>query len=251
MFGFTNSIVFYATAAAFSLGGYLVVNNLYGMTFQNVMLVFSCIIFGAQSVGQTSSLMPDYAKAKAAVNKMFTLADRKPVINNWESESTEKIPEKDFDPSVELDSLEFKYPSRPDAPVLQNLSLKVNKGQRIALVGSSGCGKSTVTQLLERFYDTDGGVIKIGNLDVKKADLYWLRSQIGIVSQEPILFDGSIAENIAYGDNSREVPFNEIIDAATKANIHNFITQLPDVGYIIIEALLIRNVMNFIYFKGI
>jgi ABC-type multidrug transport system fused ATPase/permease subunit len=138
MFGFTTSITFYATAAAFTLGGYLVSNNLFGMTFENVMLVFSCIIFGAQSIGQTSSLMPDYAKAKAAVNKMFELVDRKPTINNWESESTEKIPVKDFDPTIELNSLEFKYPSRPDAPVLQNLSLTVKKGQRIALVGSSG-----------------------------------------------------------------------------------------------------------------
>ena len=73
-------------------------------------------------------------------------------------------------------------------------------------------------------------MIKVGNLDIKTADLYWLRSQMGIVSQEPILFDGSISENIAYGDNSRQVPFSEITDAATKANIHNFITQLPDVS---------------------
>ena len=138
MFGFTTSIKFYVTAAAFTLGGYLVSNNLFGMTFQNVMLVFSCIIFGAQSVGQTSSLMPDYAKAKAAVNQMFEYVDRKPTINNWESESKEKIPDKDFDPTIELNSLEFQYPSRPDAPVLQNLSLTVKKGQRIALVGSSG-----------------------------------------------------------------------------------------------------------------
>ena len=229
MLGFTSSIMFYATAAAFSLGGYLVVNNLFGMTFQNVMLVFSCVIFGAQSIGQASSLMPDYAKAKASVNKMFELFERKPLINNWESESKEKIADKDFDPTIVFNSLEFKYPSRPDAPVLQNLSLIVKKGQRVALVGSSGCGKSTITQLLERFYDADAGEVKISNLDVKNADLNWLRSQIGIVSQEPILFDGTIAENIAYGDNSRQVTTEEIMKAANQANIHSFITLLPDV----------------------
>ena len=101
------------------------------------------------------------------------------------------------------------------------------KGQRIALVGSSGCGKSTITQLLERFYDPDGGEISLCGKPLNKLDLYWLRNQIGIVSQEPILFDLSIMENIAYGDNSREVTKEEVIEAAKKANIHEFITKLP------------------------
>ena len=99
-------------------------------------------------------------------------------------------------------------------------------------MGSSGCGKSTVTQLLERFYDVDAGEIKISNLDVRSANLFWLRSQIGIVSQEPILFDGTIAENIAYGDNSREVSMNEIIEAAKQSNIHDFISSLPKASVI-------------------
>jgi ATP-binding cassette subfamily B (MDR/TAP) protein 1 len=88
-----------------------------------------------------------------------------------------------------------------------------------------------LTQLLERFYDVDGGEVRVSNLDVKKADLHWLRSQIGIVSQEPILFDGSIEENIAYGDNSRQVPIEEIIEAAKQANIHEFILNLPQVSF--------------------
>ena len=238
MFGFTNSIGFYANAAAYVLGAYLIKNNLYDMTFEKLMTVFSCIIFGAQSVGQASSMMPDYAKAKAAAIKMFNLFDRKPKINNWQSESTETVSEKDFDSSIEFDSLEFKYPSRPDAPVLQNLTLKVKKGQRIALVGSSGCGKSTVTQLLERFYDADNGEVKVSNLNVKRADLSWLRSQIGIVSQEPILFDGTIEENIAYGDNSREVSLDEIIEAAKQANIHEFILNLPQVSQLLVFLFL-------------
>lgn len=94
-------------------------------------------------------------------------------------------------------------------------------------MGSSGCGKSTVTQLLERFYDPDAGEVTLSGKPLNKLDLYWLRNQIGIVSQEPILFDLSVAENIAYGDNSREVTKEEIIQAAKKANIHDFISQLP------------------------
>ena len=231
MFGFTNSIGFYANAAAYILGAYLIKHDLYDMTFEKLMTVFSCIMFGAQSVGQASSMMPDYAKAKAAAIKMFILFDRKPKINNWQSESSESVSEKDFDPTVEFGSLEFKYPTRPDAPILQNLSLKVEKGQRIALVGSSGCGKSTLTQLLERFYDVDSGEVRVSNLNIKNADIHWLRSQIGIVSQEPILFDRTIEENIAYGDNSREVSINEIIEAAKQANIHEFILNLPQVSH--------------------
>ena len=97
-------------------------------------------------------------------------------------------------------------------------------------MGSSGCGKSTVMQLLERYYDPNAGCIRIGQTDIRELDLHWLRSQIGIVSQEPVLFDMSIAENIAYGDNSRQVDREEIVAVAKKANCHDFISNLP-LGY--------------------
>jgi len=208
----------------------LIEKSLFGMTFENVMLVFNCIIFGAQSVGQASSFMPDYVKAKVSAAKLMELFERKPVINNFTSECDKKIDEKNFDGVVSFKNIEFHYPSRPDAQILKKLSLKVEQGQKIALVGSSGCGKSTLTQLLERFYDPLGGEITLSGHKINELDLFWLRQQIGIVSQEPILFDMSIADNIAYGDNSRNVPIDEIIEAAKKANIHSFIVNLPQ-GY--------------------
>ncbi len=91
-------------------------------------------------------------------------------------------------------------------------------------------GKSTVTQLVERFYNPEQGNITFSGVALKDLNLGWLRNQIGIVSQEPILFDLSIGENIAYGDNSRQVHMSEIVNAAKKANIHDFISQLPH-GY--------------------
>lgn len=103
-------------------------------------------------------------------------------------------------------------------------------GKTVALVGSSGCGKSTIIQLLERYYDPLMGKLSIDGTDTKEIDLKLLRSQIGIVSQEPNLFDRTIAENIAYGANGRDVNLDEIIEAAQAANIHNFITSLP-LGY--------------------
>nr|QUF59434.1 ATP-binding cassette transporter Abcb1-1 [Brachionus angularis] len=230
MLGFTSSIIFYAMAAAFSLGAHLVKNKLFGTNFESIMLVFSCIIFGAQSVGQAASLMPDYAKAKAAINSMFALFERVPKINNWESNDGIKLNGSELNTNINVESIEFTYPSRPDAKILKGLSLQIKEGQRVAFVGSSGCGKSTLTQLLERFYDPDNGQIILSNKNLKDFNLHWLRSQIGIVSQEPILFDMSIFENIAYGDNSRQVTLEEVIQAAKNANIHDFISKLPK-GY--------------------
>jgi ABC-type multidrug transport system fused ATPase/permease subunit len=229
MFGFSSSIGFYANSATYALGAYLIKNDLFSMTFENLMIVFSCLLFCAQSAGQALSMMPDYEKAKTAAIKLFKLFDKKPNVNNWESDSKETIKEQLFDPSIELDSVEFRYPLRPDACILQNFSLKVNRGQKIALVGLSGCGKSTIMQLLERFYDCERGEVRVSNLDIKRADIHWLRSKIGIVTQEPILFDCTIEENISYGDNDREILREEVIAAAKQANIHEFILNLPQV----------------------
>jgi ATP-binding cassette subfamily B (MDR/TAP) protein 1 len=229
MLGLTNSILFYANAAAFVVGGILVEKKLFGMNFENIMIVFSCVIFGAQAIGQATSLLPDYTKAKLAINNLFELFDRKPLIDNFNSSVGECLNDLDSQNEIAFDSVDFHYPTRPESSIFNQLNLTIHKGQRIALVGSSGCGKSTITQLLERFYDPVAGNITVNGKKLSDINLYWLRSQIGIVSQEPILFDCSIAENIAYGDNSRQVSMDEIQAAAMQANIHDFIINLPKV----------------------
>jgi len=110
------------------------------------------------------------------------------------------------------------------------VSVTLGRGQTFSLVGSSGCGKSTTVQLLERFYDTMGGQVLTDGSNVRQLNVSWMRAQIRLVSQEPVLFDCSLRENIAYGDNSREVSMEEVIEAARQANIHSFIQSLPD-GY--------------------
>lgn len=162
---------------------------------------------------------------------IFKLLDRVPKINNWESDGGIRFSPNEFSSNININSLEFSYPTRPEARILCGLNLAIQQGQRVAFVGSSGCGKSTITQLIERFYDADAGQILIQNKNIEEYNLHWLRSQIGIVSQEPILFDMSIAENIAYGDNSRVVSMDEIIQAAKQANIYDFISKLPKVGF--------------------
>lgn len=143
----------------------------------------------------------------------------------------------------------FSYPTRPDFKVLKELSVAVNPGETLALVGQSGCGKSTVIQLILRYYDTlDGEIVSeissyfiiFGNINVRlqkmdgkvntATNIQWMRKQLGIVSQEPVLFGTTIAENIRYGDNTREVSLDEVIAAAKSANIHDFIETLPDVS---------------------
>ena len=108
------------------------------------------------------------------------------------------------------------------------MSFKIECGQKVALVGSSGCGKSTCIGLLERFYDPLSGVIKIDGVDIKKFNLKSLRSCLGLVSQEPVLFARSIKENITYG-LEKEVNMEDIELAAKKANIHGFVSDLPKV----------------------
>ena len=134
-----------------------------------------------------------------------------------------------FEGEIELKDVEFEYPSRPGVKVLQGLSMSVKPGQTLALVGPSGCGKSTVVSLIERFYDPLSGSLSLDGSEVRDLNIRWLRSQVGIVSQEPVLFDTTIAENIRYGANFREVSDEEVVEAARAANIHTFIESLPQV----------------------
>lgn len=124
----------------------------------------------------------------------------------------------------------FCYPTRPGLQVLKKLNLNVERGTKVALVGASGCGKSTVIQLLQRFYDLDSGSLAMEGQDTQGLNIPSVRANLGIVSQEPTLFDMSIAENIQFGDNSRTVTMEEVISAARRANVHNFVTGLPN-GY--------------------
>nr|XP_039263789.1 ATP-dependent translocase ABCB1-like isoform X2 [Styela clava] len=224
-FGFSQCIVFFAYAATFRYGAYLVEEGV--MSFDNVYKVLMAVIFGAFAVGQTSSFAPDYAQAKISTNRLFKLLDRVPEIDSYSPEG--ETPESSRGKTA-IYNAKFNYPTRPDFLVLKGLSVAVEPGQTIALVGQSGCGKSTCIQLIERFYDPTEGQVLLDDKDNKSLNISWLRRQMGIVSQEPVLFDRSIADNIRYGDNTYVASMEEVVAAAKAANIHNFIETLPD-GY--------------------
>ncbi|KAM9807166.1 ATP-dependent translocase ABCB1-like [Syngnathus typhle] len=221
-FSFSQAMIYFTYAICFWFGAWLVQQG--RMDVEGVFLVIMAILYGSMAVGEANSFTPNYANAKMSAAHIMMLLNRKPAIDNLSQEGQSLDP---FDGNVYFEGVWFHYPSRPNVPVLRGLNLKVSKGETLALVGSSGCGKSTTIQLLERFYDTKQGNVMFDSKSVKDLNIHWLRSQVGIVSQEPVLFDCSLAENIAYGDNSRTVPMEEIKAAAEKANIHSFIEKLP------------------------
>ncbi|XP_035263466.1 bile salt export pump-like [Anguilla anguilla] len=224
-FGFAQCVIFLANAASYRFGGFLVEQQ--GLHFSIVFRVISAIVTSGQALGRASSYTPDYAKAKISAARFFQLLDRRSKINVYSQEG-EKWP--DFRGNIEFIDCKFTYPTRPDIQVLNGLTVSVKPGQTLAFVGSSGCGKSTSVQLLERFYDPDHGTVLIDGHDSCQVNVQFLRSKIGIVSQEPILFDCSIAENIKYGDNFRDISMDDVITAAKKAQLHDFVMSLPE-GY--------------------
>ena len=188
------------------------------------------LLYSTMLMSQTLVFAPSFTAAFVGAHRLFQIIDRESMIKSPIISNKVRKPDKSND--VEYKKVNFRYPTRPDVQVLDDLNLKIHEGQTIALVGPSGCGKSTCIQLLQRLYDPEHGRIFLG-LDEISSDISLkdLRSKMSIVSQEPVLFDKTIAENIAYGDTSREVSMDEIIDAAKMANVHNFIVQLPMVNF--------------------
>lgn len=175
-------------------------------------------------LGQTIAYSPNITEALMAAARILKLLDRKPKI------SVPEFPQKfneTFKGNIRYRDVSFRYPTRMKVQVLEDFNLNVLDGQTVALVGQSGCGKSTCIQMLLRYYDPYEGDVIVNDLNSKEYPVKIIRSKIGLVSQEPVLFDKTIAENIAYGDNSREITIDEIIEAAKAANIHEFITNLP------------------------
>jgi len=199
--------------------------GIYIDAFTSMFLPIFSIMMIAQGFGMLG-FATDLSKAGDAAHVAFGVLNQQPAIA---SKSNGKLSEsKECKGAITFESVAFTYPNRLETPIYENLSMVLEAGKTTALVGSSGSGKSTAVQLIERFYDPLKGRVLLDGVDLKDLDLVWLRRQIGLVGQEPVLFGGTIIENIQMGKES--ATRDEAIAAAKMANAHNFIEEFQD-GY--------------------
>lgn len=188
-------------------------------------------------MGNASPYIGTLSAARAAGYEIFQIIDRIPTIDIL-SDKGDKI--KDLEGNISFNAIDFSYPSRKDIQILDRLSLDIKAGSTVAFVGHSGCGKSTCIQLIQRFYDAAKGSLTIDGKDIKDLNTKWLRTQIGVVSQEPILFGTSIKENIKFGREGTTDA--EVVKAAKDANAHNYIMKLPEVNkFFLIQGVFFLN----------
>ncbi|KAF2304814.1 hypothetical protein GH714_038039 [Hevea brasiliensis] len=223
-FGVSFFLLYSVYATSFYAGAQLVQH---GKTkFSDVFQVFFALILAAIGISHSSSLAPDSTKAKNAAASIFSIIDRKSKIDPSDKSG---MTLENVRGEIEFRHVSFKYPLRPDVQIFRNLNLVIHSGKTVALVGESGSGKSTVISLLQRFYDPDSGHITIDGVEIQRLQLKWLRQQIGLVGQEPVLFNDTIRANIAYGKDG-DATEAEILAASELANSHNFISSLQQ-GY--------------------
>ncbi|KAL0450613.1 UNVERIFIED_CONTAM: ABC transporter B family member 15 [Sesamum latifolium] len=219
----SNGVVFAIWSFMSYYGSRLVMYH--GAEGGTVFAVGAAIAIGGLTLGSGLSNVKYFSEASAAAERIKEVINRVPKID---SDSVEGQILQNVSGEVEFKHIQFAYPSRPESIIFQDFNLKVPAGKTVALVGGSGSGKSTVIALLQRFYDPHGGEILLDGVAIDKLQLKWLRSQMGLVSQEPALFATSIKENILFG--KEDASMEEVIEAAKASNAHNFITQLPQ-GY--------------------
>ncbi|PRQ39662.1 putative xenobiotic-transporting ATPase [Rosa chinensis] len=223
-FGLSFFLLFSVYACSFYAGARLVAA---GKTeFSDVFRVFFALTMTAVGISQSNSLSPDVSKGKSSASSIFAILDGKSKIDSSDDSGTTI---ENVKGDIELRHVSFKYPTRPSVPIFQDLCLTIHHGKTVALVGESGSGKSTVISLLQRFYDPDSGHITLDGIEIQNLQLKWLRQQMGLVSQEPLLFNDTIRANIAYGKDGNATE-GEIIAAAELANAHKFISSLQQ-GY--------------------
>ncbi|WP_437826923.1 ABC transporter ATP-binding protein [Sorangium sp. So ce1153] len=210
-----------ATALVLWYGGRLVVAGRLTIGELTAFLFYTLLV--AFSLAGLSDLWAELMRALGAAERVFELLDRAPAMP-----LSGGIEPPAVQGRLELERVGFSYPARRDVPVLEGIDLSVRPGEVIALVGSSGAGKSTIASLLMRLYDPDEGRILLDGHDLRALSPSWLRRQIGIVAQEPILFATSVADNIRYGRASASD--EEVEAAARAANAHDFILRFPE-GY--------------------
>ncbi|XP_043571583.1 ABC transporter B family member 1-like isoform X3 [Chiloscyllium plagiosum] len=229
LYGSFNGLVLTISQGAIVLvlwyGAKLVYDGRHGKSGISFGTLASFMVYSinvAMAFGMLASLYGDFMQAVGASIRIFELLDRKPKIPHVGGNRFASL-----EGRLEFQKVSFAYPTRQASQVLKEVTFAVEPGHMVALVGPSGGGKSTIVNLIERFYDPDSGRILLGGCDLQSLDPQWFRQKISTVSQEPTLFATSIKNNITYG---KEVNIEEVVDAARKANAHDFIISFEN-GY--------------------
>ncbi|RUS91673.1 hypothetical protein EGW08_000499 [Elysia chlorotica] len=221
--GFSGNVI---VISVFYFGGLMMMES--NMTVGDLSSFLLYATYVGVALGGLTSFYTEMNRGIAASYRIWQLIDRQPTIE-MDHVGKPAITLPSIQGNMSLKDVSFSYPSRQDMAIFSNLSLDIPAGLVTAVVGPSGSGKSTLSSLLLRFYDPQEGQVLLDGVDIRELEPSWLRSRIGTVSQEPILFSTTIADNIAYGsEKPEEVQMDQIIDAAKKANAYNFVSNFPD-----------------------
>ena len=212
--GLSQFMMYGVYACVFYVGGILIKNQ--SIDFGQMMRAIFAVLFAAFGVGQAQQYVGDYKAAQEALVNLFKVINSHTLINPYEKEKI-KVEKQSFNGKIEFIDVKFSYPTRPNELILKGISFVLNPGQSAGIVGFSGSGKSTIIQLILRFYDIDSGEILIDGKDIKEYDLLSLRKCIGLVMQEPVLFKQNIYQNILYGDLNAN--YDDVINAAKEAKV--------------------------------
>ncbi|CDW81593.1 abc transporter family protein [Stylonychia lemnae] len=228
VFGFSQFVQYAVFAVLYYVGAVIIQHDYDNMEFDKdkpdeVFIAIFAMMFGAMAAGQAQQFGPDIGKAKAASAKVFGMMDLPSKINavNQPGSDLIKINPQTFKGEIEFKNVWFRYPTRKNDWILKGLNMKINSKETVALVGESGCGKSTIVSLLLRFYDVNSGLILLDGQDIRKYELKSLRQGMGLVMQEPTLFNYTVLENILYGQD--QASNSDIRAAAEVANALEFI----------------------------
>ena len=223
LFPMMQGIALFNTAIVIFFGGYFALNGSIERTLA-LGLIVTFVQYSQQFYMPLTQISSQYSMLQLAftgAKRVIEVLDEEPEVERPTVEAMYGI-----EKEVRLDHVDFSYV--PNKPILKDISITAKKGQMVALVGPTGSGKTTIMNLLNRFYNVDSGAILIDNVDIRDIELASLRKQVGIVLQDSVLFSGTIRDNIVFG--KPDATDEEVVDAAKQANIHDFILSLDD-GY--------------------
>lgn len=221
LYGFSQFLIFCVYATMFYAGSQFISDQSHSLDRVRMLRALFCLLFAAFGMGQAQQYVQDYAGSRTAVINLYKILDEESLIDPYKNHQEGK--EIEIEGKIEFKNVGFSYPTRKQEKVLKNVCFEIMPGQKSAFVGFSGSGKSTIIQLIQRFYDVDEGEILIDGQNIKEYDLINLRKKIGFVMQEPVLFKDTVFQNIKYGN--LVATDDEVKQAAKDALIDKYVSE--------------------------